>query len=262
MKQDLNAYVDKYIRDAGEPDKKVARHLKEIIPKTTHLDKNILDEIIEELKKEMENDRERDFKNVFLNVCQKYILKGDIIAAELPEVLTRIIPHKEKYLMNLIINIENRHRKPYFRRELNMAFASGDKKRIIRLLRKLPKAWLSRNKVVFATFDETGGTNDPFENRKVIEIINMLALDKDVFNTDEPYSAVKVRYRGGVDLEKRYPTFSDAGWWDTFFPADKNDNFGRTKSLDPSLPGMPEVVHRNMKFSDVSIEDFDFLEDR
>ncbi len=33
MKQELNAYIDKYIKDAAEPDKKVARHLKEISPK-------------------------------------------------------------------------------------------------------------------------------------------------------------------------------------------------------------------------------------
>lgn len=253
-------YIDKYIRDAGHTDKKVAQHLKEIIPETTHLDESTFNEIIEELKQEL--DKRKDFKSAFFKVREKYILKGDFIEAELPDILTRIIPNREKYIMNLIINIENRHRKPYVRRELKIAFASGDKNRIIRLLRKLRKAWLSRNKVVFATFDEKNKDRDPFLDCKVTEIINMLALDKDVFDQDEPYTAVKVRYSKGEDFDKKYPIFIDAGWWDKFFPAEIDDNYGRTRNLDPSLPGMPEVVHENMKLSDVIIEEFEFLEDK
>jgi hypothetical protein len=256
----LDDYINKYVQDAGDADKKVARHLKEIIPRTTHLDENGFNEIIEELKQEM--DRGKDFKDTFFRVSDKYILKGDFIEAELPDILTRIIPNREKYIMNLIINIENRHRKPYVRRELKIAFASGNKNRIIRLLRKLRKTSLSRNKVVFATFDEKNKDRDPFLDCKVIEIIDRLALDKDVFDQDEPYTAVKVRYSKGEDFDKRYPIFIDAGWWDKFFPAEIDDNYGRTRSLDPSLPGMPEVVHENMKLSDVIIEEFEFLEDK
>jgi hypothetical protein len=129
------------------------------------------------------------------------------------------------------------------------------------LLRKLKKAWLSRGKVVFATFDEQYKNKDPFLKRKVIEIINMLALDKYVFDEGEHYTAVKIRYRNSEDIEKRYPTFIDAGWRDTFWPADKNDKYGRTKSLDLSLPGMPELIHENIKLSHVEIEEFEFLED-
>ncbi|UCH97441.1 MAG: hypothetical protein JSV88_11465 [Candidatus Aminicenantes bacterium] len=74
MKFTLDDYIDEYIKKADENDKTVALHLKEII---------------EELKKEMDNGR--DLKVAFHEVCEKYILKGDIIKAELPGLFTRII---------------------------------------------------------------------------------------------------------------------------------------------------------------------------
>ena len=262
MKFPLNDYIDEYIKKAGDNDKMVAQHLKEIIPQTTHLNEKVYKEIIKELKKEIAKDKEKNFGNAFFKVCEKYILNGDVIEAELPGILTRIIPNKEKFIRNLIISIENKHRKPYAGQELKMVFASKDKQRIIRLLRKLKKAWLSRGKVAFASFDEHHKNKDPFLNRKVIEIINMLALDKHVFDKGEPYTAVKIRYRNNEDIEKRYPTFIDAGWRDTFWPVNKDDKYGRTKSLDPSLPGMPELVHENIKLSHVEIEDFALLEDK
>ena len=59
----LDNYIDEYIRDADELDKKVALHLKDIIPKTTHLDEKVLNEIITELIKEMGN--RKSFKKAF-----------------------------------------------------------------------------------------------------------------------------------------------------------------------------------------------------
>jgi hypothetical protein len=52
----LDDIIDNYIQDAEAFDRKVAQHLKEIIPNTTHLDENIFLEIIEDLKKEMSLD--------------------------------------------------------------------------------------------------------------------------------------------------------------------------------------------------------------
>lgn len=254
----LDEYIDDYIKKSKTTrNRKIAQHLKRIIPKTNHLNESIFNKIIKEIKAEIENDREKDFENAFIKVCEKYVLKGNIIEADLPEILTRIIPNKNKF----ILNIENQHKKPYARQELKTAFASGNMSRIIRSLRKMKKAGLSNGKVVFATFDEEHNNRYPFSGRKIIEIINMLALDKEVYVDAEPYSAVKLRYRNSKKFDKRYPTFIDAGWRDTFYPADKKDKYGRTRSLDPSLPNMPEVVHENMKLSDVTVEEFEFLED-
>ena len=68
----LDDYIDKYIQDAGDADKKVAQHLKEIILKTTHLDENTFNEIIEELKKE--TDKGESFKCAFINCGIKDIV--------------------------------------------------------------------------------------------------------------------------------------------------------------------------------------------
>lgn len=253
----LNKDIDNYIRKTKNPkNKKIAQHLKEIIPQTTHLNENTYNEIIKELKKEIVNGK--DFKNAFLKMCEKYFLRGDIIEAELPDILTRIIPNKNRFISNILYLYK---RSPSQSRKLKMVFASGDKDRIIRTLRKLRRAGLSGRKVVFATFFEKDNDKDPFLNHSVIDIINMLALDKDVYEEDEPYTAIKVRYRNDENFDKRYPTFIDAGWYDKYHPADKDDNYGRTKSLDDSLQCMPEVVHENMKLSDVIVEDIDFLED-
>jgi hypothetical protein len=254
----LDEYIDEYIRKSKTTrNKEIARHLKKIIPKTSHLNESIFKKAVEEIKTQIENDREKDFENAFFKVCEKYVLKGDIIEADLPGILTRIIPNRNKFLLN----IEYQHKKPYAGRELNMAFTSGDMSRIIRTLGKLRKAALSNGKVVFATFDEEHRDRDPFSGRKVIEIINQLALDKEVYDDAEPYTAVKLRYRNSKKFDKRYPTFIDAGWRDTFYPADKKDKYGRTRSLDPLLPDMPEVVHENMKLADVIVEEFEFLKD-
>jgi predicted urease superfamily metal-dependent hydrolase len=57
MKFALNDYIDKYIRNAKyTANKKIAQHLKEIIPQTTHLHRETFKEIIEELKMKMDNE--------------------------------------------------------------------------------------------------------------------------------------------------------------------------------------------------------------
>jgi hypothetical protein len=255
MEYILNKYIDDYVeKTKSDTDKETARHLKEIIPKTTHLNKAIYNEVIEELLKEIANGN--NFKDVFFGVCKKFLLKGDIIKAELPDILTRIIANKNRFVEKILYQYK---RSPSQHHKLKMVFASGDKVRIIRTLRKLRRVGLSGWEVVFAGFDEKNEDRDPYLKHRVIDIINQLALDKDVF--DDPYTVVKIRYRNDDDFDKRYPMFIEAGWNDKFHPSDESDDYGRTKSLDPSLPGIPEVVHENMKLSEVIMEDVDFLED-
>jgi hypothetical protein len=54
----LDDYIDRYIKNAKtSANKKIAQHLKEIIPQTTHLHRETFKEIIEELKMKMDNGR-------------------------------------------------------------------------------------------------------------------------------------------------------------------------------------------------------------
>jgi hypothetical protein len=93
----LDNYIDRYIQDAkAHMDKEIARHLKNIIPWTTHLDEDTFNEIIEALKTEVDNGK--DFKAAFQTVCPKYILNGDVIKAKLPRLLTRIILDDTEFL--------------------------------------------------------------------------------------------------------------------------------------------------------------------
>jgi hypothetical protein len=253
MTNTLDDYINQYIQEAAESDKKVALHLKEIVPGTTHLDERIFYEIIKEFKEKM--DKGKDFKTAFRQVCEMYFLNGDTIKAELPGILTRIILNKKKF----ISFIKQESDIPYSEKELEIILTREENEYLVVDL--LKNVNLSKNKVVFATFDERKENEDLFSNHKVIDIINMLALDRDTFEEGEIYSAVKVRYRNSERFENRYPTFIDAGWWDRFYPSAKDDDFGRTKSLDPALPDMPEVVHENVKISQV-LEDIDFLEDK
>jgi hypothetical protein len=84
----LDKYIDEYIRDADEFNKKIALHLKEIIPQTTHLDEKVLNAIIEELMNEMGNGK--DFKEAFHKKRKRFILTGDRIDAELPGSFIRL----------------------------------------------------------------------------------------------------------------------------------------------------------------------------
>lgn len=116
----------------------------------------------------------------------------------------------------------------------------------------------NRREVVFAVFDEDEPASDPFGDNNIEDIINMLALDRSAFRKDEPLTAVSIRYRNRDDVIKRFPVFIDAGWYDKFHPPGKNDKYGRTKPLDESFKGMPEIVHKNLKLSDI-IEEIRFL---
>ncbi len=249
----LDDYINQYIQEAVESDKKVALHLKEIIPGTTHLDERIFYEIIKKLKNNI--DGGKDFKAAFRQVCEMYFLKGNTIKAELPGILTRIILNKTKF----ISFIKQESDIPFSEKEIEIILTREENEYLVVDL--LKNVNLSKNKVVFATFDERKKDENLFSNHKVIDIINMLALDRDTFEEGEIYSAVKIRYRNSEGFENRYPTFIDAGWWDRFYPSAKDDKFGRTKSLDPALPNMPEVVHENVNISEV-LEDIDFLEDK
>jgi anthranilate/para-aminobenzoate synthase component I len=64
----LDEYINQYIQEAVESDKKVALHLKEIIPATTHLDERVFYEIIKKLKNKI--DKGKDFK-AFLSAKKK-----------------------------------------------------------------------------------------------------------------------------------------------------------------------------------------------
>lgn len=253
MKFALNDYIDKYIRNSKyTTNKKTAAHLKEIIPQTTHLHQETFKEIIEELKMKMDNGE--NFKNAFQRVRKKFILTGDTIEAELPGLFTRIIVNKRLFLQYLskrlgmkLIDIESR-------------IDATDVNRFLRLIGRLELA-PSNNNTVFATFDEQDMANDPFSNHKVKDIISMIGKDISSFNEGEPLSLVKIRYKNKPDIEKKFPIFIDAGWYDRFYPAKKHDKYGRTKSLDPSLKNMPEIVHQNLSIAEVT-EDIRFLEDK
>jgi len=248
----LDDTIDNYIQDAEAFDRKVAHHLKEIISTTTHLDENIFIEIIEDLKKEMDNGE--NFKNAFHKMCKKYILTGDAISADLPEILTRVILDDLKFLEKIA-----KDRSISFSREnIKRIIDSRNRQRIDKLLKNLT---LSVKKVVFATFDESEPEADPFKKYKLNDVINMLALEKkSAFKEIRPLTAVSIRYKNKDDVLKRFPIFPDAGWNDKFYPSRKDDKYGRTKSLDPLLKNMPEIVHENLKLAEV-IEDIRFLEE-
>jgi hypothetical protein len=252
MELKINDYVDSYIQDAEDFDGKVAQHLKEIIPKTTHLDERIFKEIIHELKKEM--DGGADFKAAFSKIHEIHFLKGDKIDADLPALLTRIILNKAKF----IFYVKKKLKGAYTTREIERVLTSGKKRRMMRLLGRLK---LAKKNVVFAVFDEKRKDGNPFLKNNVAEIIDRLALNKNIFRENEVPTAVKIRYKNREDAEKRFPTFVDAGWYDKFFPAKSDAEYGRTKPLSPGLHGMPEVVHENLRLVDV-MEDVELLEDK
>jgi hypothetical protein len=252
MKFPLVDYIDEYIKEADDNNKAVAQHLREIIPQTTHLNQEIFKEIIEKLKKEMDNGS--NFKVAFHEVCEKYILEGDIIEAELPGLFTRIIVNKRLFIRYLSKRLGMKVK------DIEHRIDANDVNRSIRLIGHLELAPPNSN-VVFATFDEQDMVNDPFSNHKVKDIISMIGKDRSSFNEGEPLSLVKIRYKNKPNIEKKFPIFLDAGWYDKFYPAKKNDKYGRTKSLDPSLKNMPEIVHQNLTISEVT-EDIRFLEDK
>ncbi len=247
----LDDYIDKYVQDAGDTDKKIAQHLKKIISRTTHLDENTFNEIIEELKKEM--DTGESFKIAFQKVCQKYVLTGHIITAELPDILTRIIANKRLFFEFL------KFRLGIDEVEIKNRIISNGIHYFIRLIGHLDLA-PPHNHVVFAAFDEENMEADPFNNCTVNDILNMLGKDKRNFKKGESLSAVKIRYRNQNNWEKKFPIFPDAGWYDKFFPSKENDKYGRTQSLDPKRKGLPEIVHENVKFSEIT-QDIEFIED-
>jgi hypothetical protein len=251
MAFNLDDTIDNYIQDAEAFDRKVAQHLKEIIPNTTHLDENIFNEIIREFKDDM--DRGENFKNTFYKVCGKHILTGNIIEAKLPALLTRIILDDTEFMEK----ISEERGIPSSQEYIREIVDSKKKDQITELFKNIE---LNIRKVVFATFDEYDMDVDPFINYSIKDIVNMLALNLSSFNENQPLTAVSIRYKNRGDVIKRFPVFPDAGWYDKFYPSDKDDKYGRTKSLDKSLKNMPEIVHENLKLADV-IEDIRFLEE-
>lgn len=263
MDKYIDSYIEKVIEKIDDSEKKrrekdIALHLKDILPIDSHIETRTYEWVITEIKEQIEKRTEIDFKDIFNDVCKKYILRGEIITAELPHILTRIILNMDKFLLHLI----DKSNIPFARDELTIAFASRDKKRILKQLKKMKNARLAGGDVVFSTFDETSKDKDPVLNLKIIDIINKLALDKDIFEGDgKPYTAVKIRYRNSDAFDKKYPTFMDTGWNDKFFPSENNDNYGRTRNLVTGLPDMPEVVHKNIPFPRITIDEIDILED-
>ena len=251
MELKINDYIDSYVLDAEGNDLQVARHLKEIIPQTTHLDERILKEIIHELKKGM--DAGKSFKVAFNEICRYYVLSGNVIQAKLPTRFTRIILDDTEF----VEKIAEERGIPSSRDDIREIVESKKRNSIKQLFRDME---LNIRKVVFATFDENDMEADPFVDFSLRDIVNMLALDTNVFAESKPLTAVSIRYKNENDVLKKFPVFPDAGWYDKFHPSDKDDKYGRTKSLDPSLKNMPEIVHENLKLADV-IEDIRFLEE-
>ena len=251
----LDDYIDDYIRDADadadEFDKMVALHLKEIIPKTAHLEETVFNEILTELEKEMNNGKR--FKKAFLKISKKYHLTGNIIKAPLPNTLTRIIVNARLFIKYLSRRL-GMHEK-----EIKRRLTSDGVINFVELIDFLELAPPGSN-VVFAAFDENDPEDDPFRNHSVKDILNRLGKGISSFNEGESLNAVKIRYKNLVNIEKKFPVFLDAGWYDKFFPAKRDDKYGRTRSLDSSLEGMAEIVHRNLKISDIT-DDIQLLED-
>jgi hypothetical protein len=252
MKFALDDYIDKYIRNSKyTTNKKIAVHLKEIIPQTTHLNRETFKEIIEELKIKMDNGE--NFKNVFQKVRKKFILTGDTVEAELPFILTRVIVNIRLFLDYLSSRLGMELK------DIEDRIDSNDAKQFLRLIADLELA-PPRNNVVFSTFDEDNPDNDPFVNHKVKDIINRIGKDRSSFKISEPLSVIKIRYRNKDNIEKKFPIFPDAGWYDKFYPSKKEDKYGRTKSLDPQLKNLPEIVHENLTFAEVT-EEVELLEE-
>jgi hypothetical protein len=248
----LETYIENYIQNTDySEDKKIGLHLKEIIPSTSHLDKDTLNEILEALKKEMDNGM--DFKMAFQKVCPKYILTGETIQARLPRLLNRIIIDDTEFLEK----VSEDRGIPSSRDDIKKIVDSKDKGNITGLFRNIE---INIRRVVFATFDENDMEADPFERHTIKGIIGMLALNQRLLRKDKPLTAVSIRYKNKDDILKRFPVFTDAGWYDKFYPSEKQDKYGRTKPLDKSLKSMPEVVHENLKMADV-IEEIRFLKD-
>jgi len=250
MKFILDEYIEKYLQNEDNADdRKIARHLKKIIPQTRHMDKKTFNKIIEEFKKKMNNGC--NFKAAFREVCEEYVLVGSRIKADLPDNFTRIIINDSKFI-NYIVN--NRSI-PVSRKKIKMIVRRGDRGNIERLFTGIN---LGIKKVVFATFDENDPEVDPFRKCNLDDIVNMLALDISWYKEKKPLRAVKIRYTNKKSVIKRFPVFTDAGWSDRFYPAKRNDKYGRTKPLKRTLKGMPEIVHKNIKLGKV-IVDIDFL---
>jgi len=248
----LDDYIDEYISHVDDSDDKaIAQHLKEIIPQTMHLDRNTFNGMVEELKKEMKSGK--NFKDAFYKVHKKFILTGDVVTADLPGKFIRFIINVREFLeyISNVMGVEVD--------EVKSRIDSKGTRLFIRYIGHLDLA-PTGNDVVFATFDEDNLENDPFINCKASDIINMLALNRNRCSQGEPLTAAKIIYRNKNDMEKKFPIFFDAGWYDKFYPAEKNDRYGRIRSLDPDLKNMPEIVHQNVKISEVT-EDIEFLED-
>ena len=250
MKFILDNYIEKYLQNEDNTDdRKIARHLKKIIPQTRHMDKKTFNEIIEEFKKKMNNDC--NFKAAFREVCEEYVLVGSRIKANLPGIFTRIIINDLKFVNRIV----NNRSIPVSRKKIKNIVRRGDRGNIERLFTGMN---LGIRKVVFATFARNAAEVDPFKQCNLDDIVNMLALDISWYKEKKPLRAVKIRYTNEKAVIKRFPVFTDAGWSDRFYPAKKNDKYGRTKPLIRTFKGMPEIVHENLKLGKV-IVDIDFL---
>jgi len=250
MKFILDDYIEKYLQNEDNADdRKIARHLKKIIPQTRHIDTKTFKEIIEVLKKKMNNGC--NFKTAFREVCEEYVLVGSRIKADLPGIFTRIIINDSKFINHVV----NNRSIPVSRKKIKIMVRRGDRGNIERLFAGMN---LSIKKVVFAAFGENVTDVDPFKKCSLDDIVNMLALDISWYKEKKPLRAVKIRYTNEKAVIKRFPVFTDAGWNDRFHPAKKDDNYGKTKPTDDTFKGMPEIVHENLKLGKV-IVDIDFL---
>lgn len=250
MKFILDDYIERYLQNEDNADdRKIARHLKKIIPQTNHMDKNTFNEIIQEFKKQMNNGC--DFKAAFQEVCERYVLTGARIKANLPGIFTRIIINDAKFINHIV----NNRSIPVSRKRIKNIVRRGDRRNIEKLFTGMN---LGVRKVVFATFDENATEVDPFKKCNLDDIVNMLALDISWYKEKKPLRAVEIRYTNEEAVIKRFPVFTDAGWNDRFYPAKKKDKYGKTKPLNRTFKGMPEIVHENLRLARV-IVDIDFL---
>jgi hypothetical protein len=225
--------------------RETALHLKEIIPRTIHLDESVFKEIIGELKTAM--DEGHNFKDAFTEVSKKYFLVGDVIKAVLPGKLTRLILNAQRFMDNITAE------EGYHADQSTLVEAVKKNKRA-GMEELFPNASLAHKIVVFATFAEYNMEANPFENCSLQDSIDRLAMDSTAFWGKRFLTAVCIRYHNRHDIIKRFPVFTDAGWHDKFYPCQEDDRYGKTKPLKAGLKSMPEIVHKNLKLADVIVE--------
>lgn len=106
--------------------------------------------------------------------------------------------------------------------------------------------------VIFATFNETDSTQDPFDGlpRDRDAIRTALGLGQSNHSTHDPYFLFRYLSSEPPDLPLHRPTIADAGTFSHFRPVSSSKaKWGRTYPIPPNrrnLPAKPELIHQQI----------------